>query len=233
MEKIKTEEIKTEVCDYTLAEEKRLAYLKNCVLKTQGKADSLARTIAGALYEISEKNLFRIEGYTSIGVYANDMFGIAKSTTSEAISTFARFKSETDEYKLATEWESYGWKALTMLRKYSDEDIAVMGISSDCTNKEIGLSIKAFEDSKTAIGLHDAEEKPVEEEKHIEEEKPVEGEKPADDVSRETFEEETLHSFPQTEIHIGAYESPEALIDILREHWENILNSDYDIVLTK
>lgn len=221
------EAIKTEICDFTPVEEKRLLYLKERVLKTQGKADSLARTIAGALYEISEKKLFRIESYTSIGVYANEMFGIAKSTTSEAISTFSRFKSETDPYRLGEEWELFGWKSLTMLRKYSDEDIAVMGITPDCTNKEIALSIKAFEDSKTAIESNDLEEKPVEGEKHIE------GEKPADDVSRETFEEETPHSFPQTEIHIGAYESPEALIDVLREHWENILNSDYDIVLTK
>ena len=222
-----TEEIKTEVCDYTAAEEKRLAYLKGRVLKTQGKADSLARTIAGALFEIEERKLFRIDGYTSIGVYANDMFGIAKSTTSEAISTFARFKSESDQYRLGEEWESYGWKALTMLRKYSDEDIAVMGITPDCTNKEIAISIKGFEDSKLAIEIHDAGEKP------IEEENPIEEGKPAVDVSRETYEEETPHSFPQTEVHIGDFESPEALIDILREHWENILNADYDLVLTK
>lgn len=226
------ESIKTELVDFTQAEEKRLLFLKERVLKTQEKADSLARTIAGALYEISEKKLFRIEAYTSIGVYANEMFGIAKSTTSEAISTFSRFKSETDPYRLGEEWEPFGWKSLTMLRKYSDEDIAVMGITPDCTNREIALSIKAFEDSKTAIENSDleektvAEEKPVAEEKHIEEEAPL-------DVSRETFEEESPHSFPQTEIHIGAYESPEALIDILREHWEHILNSDYDLILTK
>lgn len=224
---MKTEEIKTEVVDFTPAEEKRLSYLKDRVLKTQGKADSLARTIAGALYEINEKKLFRIESYTSIGVYANDMFGIAKSTTSEAISTFTRFKSESDPCKLGEEWESYGWKALTMLRKYSDEDIAVMGITSDCTNKEIAHSIKAFEDSKTAIEIHDAEEKPVEEEKPLEEEIPV------DDVSRETFEEEAPHSFPQTEIHISEYENPESLLDIIKEHWSHIINSDYDIVFTK
>ena len=222
------ESIKTEVVDFTQAEEKRLLFLKERVFKTQGKADSLARTIAGALYEISEKKLFRIESYTSIGVYANEMFGIAKSTTSEAISTFSRFKSETDPYKLGEEWEPFGWKSLTMLRKYSDGDIAVMGITPDCTNKEIALLIKAFEDSKTAIESNDLEEKPVEEEKPIEEEIPV------GDVSRETFEEELSHSFPQKEIHISDYESPEALLDVLlREHWENILNSDYDLILTK
>ena len=221
------ESIKTELVDFTQAEEKRLLFLKERVLKTQGKADSLARTIAGALYEISEKKLFRIEAYTSIGVYANEMFGIAKSTTSEAISTFSRFKSETDPYRLGEEWEPFGWKSLTMLRKYSDEDIAVMGITPDCTNREIALSIKAFEDSKTAIENSDLEEKPVEEEKHNEEESPAY-------VSRETFEEELPHSFPQKEIHISDYESPEALLDVLlREHWENILNSDYDLILTK
>ena len=47
-------------------------------------------------------------------------------------------------------------------------------------------------------------------------------------------EEELPHSFPQKEIHISEYESPEALLDVLlREHWENILNSDYDLILTK
>lgn len=225
---MQTEEIRTEVCDFTAAEEKRLLYLKERVLKTQGKADSLARTIAGALYEINEKKLFRIESYTSIGVYANEMFGIAKSTTSEAIRTFSRFKSETDPYRLGEEWEPFGWKSLTMLRKYSDEDIAVMGITPDCTNKDIASSIKAFEDSKTAIESNVLEEKPVEEEKPIEEEITV------GDVSRETLEEELPHSFPQTEIHISDYESPEALLDVLlREHWENILNSDYDLILTK
>ena len=224
---MQTEEIRTEVCDFTAAEEKRLSYLKERVLKTQGKADSLARIIAGALYEINERKLFLIESYTSIGVYAKEMFGIAKSTTSETISTFSRFKSETDPYRLGEEWEPFGWKSLTMLRKYSDEDIAVMGITPDCTNKEIALAIKAFEDSKNAIECNDLEEKPVEEEKHNEEETP-------DDVSRETFEEELPHSFPQKEIHISEYESPEALLDVLlREHWENILNSDYDLILTK
>lgn len=224
METVKT--VKTELCDFTVAEEKRLSYLKDRVLKTQGKADSLARTIAGALYELSEKKLYRIDGYTSIGVYATNMFGIAKSTTSEAISTFARFKSETDPYKLAEEWEPYGWKALTMLRKYSDDDIAVMGITSDSTTKEIATSISNFEDAmKKKIGITH-EEKP--------EEKPEEkSEEKSENVSRETFEEEAPHSFPQTEIHIGEYESPEALLDVLAEHWIFILNSDYDLVLTK
>lgn len=212
------ETVKTELCDFTVAEEKRLAYLKDRVLKTQGKADSLARTIAGALYEISEKKLFRIEGYTSIGVYATDMFGIAKSTTSEAISTFSRFKSESDQYKLGEEWEPYGWKALTIIRKYSDVEIAAMGICAECTTKEIASLIKDFEGATKEIGVsHDGEKQ----------------EEKQENVSRETFEDETPHSFPQTEIHIGAYESPEALFDVLAEHWEHILNSDYDVVLTR
>lgn len=54
-----------------------------------------------------------------------------------------------------------------------------------------------------------------------------------ENVSCEAFDEEAPHSFPQEEIHIGAYESPESLLDVLSEHWEHILNSDYDLVLTK
>lgn len=60
--------------------------------------------------------------YKSIGKYAEDRWGIKKSTVSEAISTFKRFGNmETGE--INSEYKLFSFTALTKIREYSDEDI--------------------------------------------------------------------------------------------------------------
>ena len=98
---------------FTNDEKKLYKKLTDVITATQSKADGLARTISGALWEIKEKKLYMVDGYKNIYDYSAEMHGISRGTTSDAINTFARFR-DPDTKQIDSKYADFAWRSLMM-----------------------------------------------------------------------------------------------------------------------
>ena len=203
---------------FTNDEKKLYKKLTDVITATQSKADGLARTISGALWEIKEKKLYMLDGYKNIYDYSSEVHGISRGTTSDAINTFARFR-DPDTKQIDSKYADFAWRSLIMMKSLSDEEIISLGITSTMNSTEI----KRLLDAK----------------KQLEAPKQDEAQTPDIDavsninVSRETSDGEPADVFPTITINLSKFDSVESLTEYFREHWDGIINNEYDVLVTK
>lgn len=137
----------------TETEKKRLTSLITLINNNLKKTEGAAQSTAFALYEIDKKKLYRGDGYTGIGPYAKDMFGISKATTSSAISVVDRFSDDTN-MRIREEFNEYKFSTLMVIKSLSDAEIKA-NIPSDTSRdkaKEIVQKLNGkTEEEKLAI----------------------------------------------------------------------------------
>lgn len=217
---------------FTNDEKKLYKKLTDVITATQSKADGLARTISGALWEIKEKKLYMLDGYKNIYDYSSEVHGISRGTTSDAINTFARFR-DPDTKQIDSKYADFAWRSLIMMKSLSDEEIISLGITSTMNSTEI----KSLLDAKKQL------EAPKQEEASKQEEALKQGEVPKQapdidaisdiNVSRETSDGEPADVFPTITINLSKFDSVESLTEYFREHWDGIMNNEYDVLVTK
>lgn len=221
---------------FTNDEKKLYKKLTDVITATQSKADGLARTISGALWEIKEKKLYMLDGYKNIYDYSSEVHGISRGTTSDAINTFARFR-DPDTKQIDSKYSDFAWRSLIMMKSLSDEEIIGLGITSTMNSTEI----KRLLDAKKQLEAPKQDEAPKQGEapKHDEAPKQDEAQTPDIDavsdinVSRETSDGEPADVFPTITINLSKFDSVESLTEYFREHWDGIMNSEYDVLVTK
>ena len=209
---------------FTNDEKKLYKKLTDVITATQSKADGLARTISGALWEIKEKKLYMVDGYKNIYDYSSEVHGISRGTTSDAINTFARFR-DPDTKQIDSKYADFAWRSLIMMKSLSDEEIISLGITSTMNSTEI----KHLLDAKKQLEAPKQDEAP----KHDEAQTPDIDAVSNINVSRETSDGEPADVFPTITINLSKFDSVESLTEYFREHWDGIMNSEYDVLVTK
>lgn len=208
---------------FTDKEKNEYVKLTEKITSTQMKADGLARTIAGALYTIRQKKLYMIDGYKNVYEYAGEKHGISRGTCNDAIKVFERF-SNPDTKQIDEEWAGFAWRALIMIKGLTDEEIKEMGITPETSSTAIKKMLderKAIEDGGKTDNIGEELEDGKEENAS------------SDEVSVSESEREEPNSFPQHELHLSDLNGIEELTQFFLENWDAILNSEYDILVTK
>ena len=111
--------------------------VKANIFAIQDKFDGLAQLIAGQLYLASENKLYELEGYTGVGKWAEDTFGISSGTASDSIGVFKRFGNKDDLTSIATEYAEYNFSSLISMKKLSDEQIKLLELDPKMSRREI------------------------------------------------------------------------------------------------
>lgn len=114
----------------------------------QSAADGLAEAIAGQLYIINKKELFRIDKYTSMVEFAMDRFNISRGTVSDSINTYDRFGDKQQIGQLDAKYQDYKFSTLISLKKFSDEELEEIGINPTMTRAQCKDAIKKHEQLK-------------------------------------------------------------------------------------
>lgn len=133
---------------FTKAERARYREMTDRIRETQYKAEGLAKTIAGALYEIQVKKLYEVEDFKSIYEYGDAVHGISRGSVSEAINVFKAFGDPDHKDRLLPEWDSYAWRALTFMKSVPIEDLRKLEIDPTLPSATIKARIQ---DYKTAL----------------------------------------------------------------------------------
>ena len=209
---------------FTNDEKKLYKKLTDVITATQSKADGLARTISGALWEIKEKKLYMVDGYKNIYDYSSEVHGISRGTTSDAINTFARFR-DPDTKQIDSKYADFAWRSLIMMKSLSDEEIISLGITSTMNSTEI----KRLLDTKKQLEAPKKDEAPKQDEAQTPDIDAISN----INVSRETSDGEPADVFPTITINLSKFDSVESLTEYFREHWDGIMNSEYDVLVTK
>lgn len=120
----------------------------------QNKSDGLAERIAGQLYICSRKELYKIDGFTSMGEWATSKFEISPGTCSDAINTYSRFGSKDVIGEIDDKYKEFMFSTLIAMKKLSDDEIEELGINplmSRSQVKKILESRKELEDRKAKL----------------------------------------------------------------------------------
>lgn len=129
----------------------RLALAKATITECQTKAEGLAERIAGQLYIVAKKELYRIDDYSSMGEWAVDKFEISKGTCSDAINTYERFGNKDKIGTIADKYADYMFSTLIAMKGLSDAQIEKAGIQptmSRSSVKQAITALKAIEDKE-------------------------------------------------------------------------------------
>lgn len=153
MAKSKTtnDEIMNAVVTFTKSDIDTLRRAENRIADAQSKAEGLAEMIAGQLYIVYKKGLYKIDEYKNMAEWANDRFNIAKGTCSDAINTYARFGDMDKIGKIADDYSQYKFSTLIAMKGLSDEDIEKIGIDPTMSRakvKELIAGYKAIADTQ-------------------------------------------------------------------------------------
>lgn len=180
-------------------------------------ADKSARSLAKLLYTVKNEKLYLVGGFENVSEYAREVHDFAKSTTSEAINIYARF-ADKETGEILPEYTNYAWRALKMLKGFTDEEIADMGATPEMPSTKLEALIKGYKQSL----LETTEEEEVEEEAVAE----VEEEAVAEP------KEDTPHTFPTRTIKLSEIAGTEELYDMISKMLEDVAHSKFDIVIT-
>lgn len=175
-------------------------------------ADKSARSLAKLLYTVKNEKLYLVGGFENVSEYAREVHDFAKSTTSEAINIYARF-ADKETGEILPEYTNYAWRALKMLKGFTDEEIADMGATPEMPSTKLEALIKGYKQSL----LETTEEEEVEEEAVAEVAEP---------------KEDTPHTFPTRTIKLSEIAGTEELYDMISKMLEDVAHSKFDIVIT-
>lgn len=112
--------------------------------------DSNMLKIAGALAAIEKGKLARAAGYKTTAEYAENTFGISKSSVSESINMWKKF-GNADNGNILPEYSGFSYTQLKLMRKLPDELLAqVTPETSSRKIQEIINSTKELPEQDTA-----------------------------------------------------------------------------------
>lgn len=172
------------------AEYERLEQAKRIIVECQNKSEGIAEQISKQLYLVNKDKLYKMDNYNSMGLWANEMFGISQGTCSDAIAVFKRFKNdEVDE--IDSRYRDYAFSSLITLKKLSDEEINKLEINPYMTRKEIKIIIKNYLEGNKKIKNAGkvSEEQPTSKEQTAAEEQTT-----GNDISPITIDMSTYHN---------------------------------------
>lgn len=136
-----------EVVDITVAEERLYSSVCSTIEDCQRRAEGLVATIATQLYIVEKNRLYRLEDCKSTAKWAEQKYGIAKSTVSEALKVMGRFGTV---YGIADKWKEYKFASLVQMAKLSEKEIEDSGISPSDSRAVIKEKIKALESKNSS-----------------------------------------------------------------------------------
>ena len=116
----------------------------------QKQSEGLAETIAGNLYIINKKELYKLEDYDNMHKFAMDKFEISKGTVSDSINTFERFGDGVTGL-IKDKYAQYKFSTLMKLKKFTDDDIAAMGITPEMPRSLVLKAIDQYKENKALI----------------------------------------------------------------------------------
>lgn len=116
----------------------------------QRQSEGLAETIAGNLYIINKKELYKLEDYDTIHKFAMEKFEISKGTVSDSINTFERFGDGVTG-RVQDKYSKYNFSTLMKLKKFTDEEIETMGVNPEMPRSQVLKAIETFKENKALI----------------------------------------------------------------------------------
>lgn len=116
----------------------------------QRQSEGLAETIAGNLYIINKKELYKLEDYDTIHKFAMEKFDISKGTVSDSINTFERFGDGVTG-RVQDKYSKYNFSTLMKLKKFSDEEIETMGVTPEMPRSQVLKAIESYKENKALI----------------------------------------------------------------------------------
>lgn len=135
--------ISTEASVFSTQDINRLEQAVNTITECQNRAEGIAQTIASELFVVSSKKLYELDDCKSVADWAKLKFNISKGTVSDAITTFQRFGDGTTG-KLLEKWEGYNYSTLMKMKKLSDEQIELAGITATMSRAQVVDAIEAL-----------------------------------------------------------------------------------------
>lgn len=116
----------------------------------QRQSEGLAETIAGNLYIINKKELYKLEDYDTIHKFAMEKFDISKGTVSDSINTFERFGDGVTG-RVQDKYSKYNFSTLMKLKKFTDEEIETMGVTPEMSRSQVLKAIDSYKENKALI----------------------------------------------------------------------------------
>lgn len=116
----------------------------------QRQSEGLAETIAGNLYIINKKELYKLEDYDNMHKFAMDKFEISKGTVSDSINTFERFGDGVTGF-IKDKYAQYKFSTLMKLKKFTDAEIETMGITPEMPRSLVLKAIDQYKENKELI----------------------------------------------------------------------------------
>lgn len=116
----------------------------------QRQSEGLAETIAGNLYIINKKELYKLEDYDTIHKFAMEKFEISKGTVSDSINTFERFGDGVTG-RVQDKYSKYNFSTLMKLKKFSDKEIETMGVTPEMSRSQVLKAIESYKENKALI----------------------------------------------------------------------------------
>lgn len=116
----------------------------------QRQSEGLAETIAGNLYIINKKELYKLEDYDTIHKFAMEKFDISKGTVSDSINTFERFGDGVTG-RVQDKYSKYNFSTLMKLKKFSDKEIETMGVTPEMSRSQVLKAIESYKENKALI----------------------------------------------------------------------------------
>ena len=116
----------------------------------QSQSEGLAETIAGNLYIINKKELYKLEDYDTIHKFAMEKFDISKGTVSDSINTFERFGDGVTG-RVQDKYSKYNFSTLMKLKKFTDKEIETMGVTPEMSRSQVLKAIDSYKENKALI----------------------------------------------------------------------------------
>jgi len=164
-----------DVIDFTAEDESILGQCKRTIETCQKLHDGLASKVAQMLFIVSKRELYKIDGYSGIGAWAENEYGLAKSTVSEAIKVYERFGTQKG---IAAKYSDFAYSTLIQIKGLTDEEIEFCAITPDMTRSKVKDVVKELKSMNNLIeSMDDGETKDaLESAKTLEEAKTIRAE---------------------------------------------------------
>lgn len=110
--------------------------LKDSFLITENNAFVQAKL----LWEMKQKGLYRVNGYSGVGDYAEREIGIGKSQASQYVNAFDRFRNKHND-GIDEKYAGFSMTALIAMKALSDDEITAYKLINTMTMSELKKAI--------------------------------------------------------------------------------------------
>lgn len=136
--------------------------IETVLIKQEGLASKLAQT----LYIVDKEELYKTAGNTSTAKWAEEHFGMKKSTVSEAIKVYSRFGTRRG---IADKYSKYNFSSLIKMASLSDDELKFIGVNPSMSRAQIVAKIKDYKELQQELPkLSDNDRSAVEQAKTLE-----------------------------------------------------------------